>query len=427
MAMRGRGKGFGRVGVALACILAVLALLIPKSLVFPWRAEFVAVLIAAGLLGGVLCLLARQRVSAAALGAAAALAAMEGARPWIAERAVLAATQPNAALIERHFVVGYSDILAARRLVAAAHVGGIFLTRRNVEGRTAGAVAAEIAGLQALRTKSGLPKLIVAADQEGGPVAHLSPPLPKPPALASLAALPPGQQYAAARNFGRAQGMELRSVGVTMDLAPVVDLTPAADAKNLDFYTRIATRSISENPETVSTIAAGFAQGLLDAGITPTAKHFPGLARVATDTHLFGATLTTGPAVLAATDWVPFRNVLALPGAAVMLSHVALEKLDADVPSSQSKRIVQTLLRDTWHFDGIAITDDFTMGAVEQAGLCRAVERALNAGIDLLLVSWDTDKAYPALRCALQADAEGRLDHAMLRQSARRLDTLARP
>jgi beta-N-acetylhexosaminidase len=75
-----------------------------------------------------------------------------------------------------------------------------------------------------------------------------------------------------------------------------------------------------------------------------------------------------------------------------------------------------------WGFDGIAITDDLTMGAIERTGLCRAVEGALNAGVDLLLVSWDTDKVYPALRCALDALDAGRLDQNALRQSAKRLD-----
>jgi beta-N-acetylhexosaminidase len=107
-----------------------------------------------------------------------------------------------------------------------------------------------------------------------------------------------------------------------------------------------------------------------------------------------------------------------------MLSHVALSAADAVIPASQSKRIVSGLLRERWGFDGIAITDDLTMGAVEHAGLCRAVEGALNAGIDLLLVSWDTDKAYPALRCALDALSAGRLSRQMLQQSAARLDRL---
>ena len=82
---------------------------------------------------------------------------------------------------------------------------------------------------------------------------------------------------------------------------------------------------------------------------------------------------------------------------------VAPAAADTGIPVSRSKRVVSGLLRDQWGFDGVAITDDLTMGAVEHAGLCRAVEGALNAGIDLLLVSWDTDKPYPALRCALDA------------------------
>jgi beta-N-acetylhexosaminidase len=156
----------------------------------------------------------------------------------------------------------------------------------------------------------------------------------------------------------------------------------------------------------------------------PTAKHFPGLGRVVKDTHLFGASLGTAESDLQARDWQPFRAVLGLPGTAVMLAHVALDRIDPGVPASRSKRIVTGILRDQWGFKGIAITDDLTMGAVEHAGLCRGIEGALNAGIDLLLVSWDTDKIYPALRCALDASDAGRLDPAMLKRSAERLDAL---
>jgi beta-N-acetylhexosaminidase len=266
--------------------------------------------------------------------------------------------------------------------------------------------------------------LVVTADQEGGPVAHLSPPLPHPPSLSTVTALPADEQFTAGRRIGFDQGNALRSLGITMDLAPVVDLRPDKKA-NVDWNTRIATRAIARDPAVVATIAVGFSRGLLDAGITPTAKHFPGLGRVTVDTHLFSAGLDTAEADLAAADWIPFRAVLNIPGAAVMLSHVALDAVDTGIPVSRSKRVVSGLLRDHWGFDGIAITDDLTMGAVEHAGLCRAVEGALNAGIDLLLVSWDTDKEYPALRCALDALSAGRLSRQMLQQSAARLDRLA--
>src|SRR5262249_43451463 len=87
---------------------------------------------------------------------------------------------------------------------------------------------------------------------------------------------------------------------------------------------------------------------------------------------------------------------------------------------------VTGLLREQWGFDGIAITDDLTMGPVQRVGMCKAVERALNAGIDLLLVSWDADKMYPALRCALDASDARRLDDEMLKRSAQRLDRFER-
>jgi beta-N-acetylhexosaminidase len=415
--------------IALWLVLIGLGFFISDPIVFGWRHALALGIIACALLAARALLVRGYGWLAMLFAVAVVLAAWQDVQPWLARHQVLARGSPDVIDVERHFVVGYDDVAAVRELVGDAHVGGIFLTRRNVAGRTVDQVAAEIASLQDLRRQdlrrgAGLVPLVVTADQEGGPVAHLSPPLPHPPALSTVAALPPGEQFAAARRVGFDQGRALRALGITMDLAPVVDLTPDKTA-NVDWNTRIATRAIARDPAVVATVAGGFSQGLLDAGITPTAKHFPGLSRVAVDTHLFGATLDTAQAELEAADWVPFRAVLNIPGAAVMLSHVSLGAVDAGVPVSQSKQVVSGLLRDRWGFDGVAITDDLSMGAVAHAGLCGAVEGALNAGIDLLLVSWDTDKAYPALRCALDALAAGRLNRQMLQQSAAQLDRLA--
>jgi len=411
--------------IAGALLLAALDVLLSDSFLYPWnRALGIAALLSAVTLSA---LLARaRRALAAGLFAVLAFGAMwQIASPWMARRSVLAHTDAESPAIERHFIVGYRDIASARDVVREGHVGGLFLTQRNMAGRTGEHVAAEIAELQAIRRAAGLPALIVAADQEGGPVSHLSPPLPPPPALSTLTLFPPQQRQTAARQLGAEVGSQLRSIGVTMDLAPVCDLKPATAPGLLDRETRIQTRAISADPAAAATIAAGFSAGLLEAGITPTAKHFPGLARVSTDTHLFNASLAAKEIDLTASDWIPFRAVLALPGSALMLSHVALEAVDPGVPVSRSEPVVAQLLRRQWQFDGLIITDDLTMGAVEHAGLCRAVEGALNAGVDLLLVSWDTDKTYPAMRCALEALAAGRLDPAALRRSERRLNRLA--
>ena len=410
--------------VAAALILIGLDLLIPEPIVFAWRQTVVAVLAALGLAAGLAMFFAGYRLIAVLFAASAVLALWQGAQDRIARWRVLGRDTPDVLDVARHFVVGYDNIAAVSELVRDAHVGGIFLTQRNVADRSAADVAAEIAGLQTIRRDASLPPLVVTADQEGGPVSHLSPPLPHPPALSTIAAMPPDAQREAARRVGREQGAALRDIGVTMDLAPVIDLTPARASDALDWNTHIATRSISSDPAVTATVATGFAQGLLGSGVTPTAKHFPGLGRVDVDTHLFGAALDVKTAELETSDWVPFRSVLRVPGTAVMLSHVVLDSVDPGVPVSRSKRVVSGLLREQWGFDGVAITDDLTMGAVLHAGFCAGIEGALNAGIDLLLVSWETDKMYPALQCALAALDAGQLDRDMLKRSARRLDRL---
>jgi len=424
-----------RAGIVPTLVVIGLGFLIPEPTVFAWRRAFIPALIAWGLTASVIALLAGYGSLGTLSATGLALVVWQDAkplidkplidRPWIDQKEVLGRAGPDFVDIGRHFIVGYDDGDNIRELVRTGGVGGIFVTTRNVVGRKASDIAVQIARLQEIRREAGLPPLVVTADQEGGPVSRLSPPLPYPPPLSRIAALPPEQRREAARQVGVDQGAALRKIGVTMDLAPVSDLMPARPWI-VDWNTQIVTRSISRDPDVVATVAAGFSEGLLAAGITPTAKHFPGLGRVAVDTHLFSAALNVAEADLEATDWIPFRAVLSIPGAAVMLSHVALAEVDAGIPASQSKRIVTGLLREQWGFDGIAITDDLTMGPVQRVGMCKAVERALNAGIDLLLVSWDADKMYPALRCALDASDARRLDDEMLKRSAQRLDRFER-
>ena len=411
-------------GVVLAAVVAALGTLAGDPVVFPVRTGVVVTLVAVAVLACVVALAARRRLTAAALATAAVFVAWQGVGPSLDRLAVLGRTDAAALAVERRFVVGILDQEAAREVALRSRVGGLFLTRRNVAGHDAADVASWVSGLQAARRAEGLAPLVVAADQEGGPVSHLSPPLPAPAALSSLADLPEASRHAAAERFGADQGAALRGIGVTLDLAPVSDLMPAGPSGVLDLHTRLATRAISADPAVVADVATGFSEGLLDAGVVPTAKHFPGLGGVSGDTHLFAASLGTSEDDLARADWVPFRAVLAVPGAAVMLSHASLEAVDPGVPASRSRRLVQGVLRDAWGFDGIAITDDLTMGAVVHGGLCAGVEGALNAGVDLLLVSWDVDVVYPAIRCALDAADAGRLDPRMMAASARRLDAL---
>src|SRR6201996_2556465 len=122
----------------------------------------------------------------------------------------------------RHFMVGYSDFDEVARLAEKGLIAGIYISKGNVAQRKPGAVSAEIAALPARRLKAGVPPLVVAADQEGGIVSHLSPPLTRLPPLSSLAGLSPEARVKEAEEFGRIHGRELASLGVTTNFAPVL-------------------------------------------------------------------------------------------------------------------------------------------------------------------------------------------------------------
>jgi beta-N-acetylhexosaminidase len=340
----------------------------------------------------------------------------------VRKHAMLHADGPRAQELGRHFIVGYSSFEEIANLAAKGLIGGIYVTRHNIGGRSADALKSEIARLQTIRHTAGLPPLIVAADQEGGIVSHLSPPLTSLPALATLAALPPAERSAQAEAYGRIQGRELASLGLTLNFAPVVDLLRSEPSNPLDFNSLISRRAIADNPDIVSDIAAAYARGLEASGVEATVKHFPGLGRVREDTHHFRADLNTPVAELEASDWLPFRQILARSSAYLMVGHVAVTVIDATRAASHSKRVINDLLRHQWGYQGIIITDDLVMGPIYEHGVCAAVTEALNAGVDLLLVACDGLQFYRMYHCALSASADGGLDEAMLKSSLARLN-----
>jgi beta-N-acetylhexosaminidase len=124
---------------------------------------------------------------------------------------------------------------------------------------------------------------------------------------------------------------------------------------------------------------------------------------------------------LEATDWRPFREVLARSKARLMVGHVTLAAIDPDRPASHSKRVIEGLIRGTWGYRGVVISDDLVMGAIYGGNVCTAVVEALNAGADLLLVAYDGAQFFRIFDCALDAYRRGTLDLAMLRASEGRL------
>jgi beta-N-acetylhexosaminidase len=324
----------------------------------------------------------------------------------------------------RHLIVGYSDLDEVHALIRRRAIAGVFLSARNVHGLSAADVRPQIDAMQAIRRDQHLPPLWIAADQEGGDVARLSPPLPRPPRIADILAgyRDRADGIAAVRQSAREQGRALADLGVNLNFAPVVDLDRGLVNPN-DRFTRIHRRAISNDPQLVTAAADAYCNGLHEAGVRCTLKHFPGLGRVFADTHLGGANLAVAPDELAQSDWVPFRALMARADAVTMLGHVTLTALDRERPVSFSGPTVAGLLRGDWHYRGILITDDFSMGAVYRSrdGLADAAIAAINAGVDLVLVSYDTDQFYTIMHRLLGADREGRLQPEALRQSDERL------
>lgn len=354
--------------------------------------------------------------------------------------------------IGRHIITGVDQIESAKALIEKKAIAGIFITDRNVRGKTAAEIGAQIAALQAIRSAQGLPPLIIAADQEGGLVSRLSPPLRHQTTLAHVVAQPvsdriairtklrrgrwaihyvPGPplppdtdeaKQARVEAFAAAQVTGLKTMGITLNFSPVVDLKTALASRN-DGETHLTNRAISSDAGLVTKTATWYCNALISHGVMCTLKHFPGLGRVGVDTHRKQATLTATREDLLKNDWSPYRALMQMPGIATMLGHVRLTAVDATTPASFSTAVIDGLIRTEWHHDGVLITDDFSMGAVTKAeeGLSGAAVKSLNAGADLVLVSWGERDLAGLLSGLVAADEKGLIDHEKLDLSAARL------
>jgi beta-N-acetylhexosaminidase len=324
----------------------------------------------------------------------------------------------------RHLVVGYGDLDEVHALIRRRAIAGVFISAGNVRGLSAADVRRQIDAMQEIRRDQHLPPLWIAADQEGGDVARLSPPLPRPPRISDILSehADRAEGIAAVRESAREQGRALADLGINLNFAPVVDLDHGLINPG-DWFTHVHQRAISSDPDVVAAAAGAYCDGLREAGVGCTLKHFPGLGRALADTHRGGANLDVAPSELEQSDWVPFRTLMARADAFTMLGHVTLTAVDRERPVSFSRAAVARLLRGDWNYRGVLITDDFSMAAVYRSrdGIADAAVAAINAGVDLVLVSFDTAQFYPVMHGLLAADRDGRLEPEALRQSDERL------
>ncbi|RKT79531.1 beta-N-acetylhexosaminidase [Terracoccus luteus] len=262
--------------------------------------------------------------------------------------------------------------------------------------------------------------LVLAVDEEGGDVTRLHYLTGSPqPGNAVLGRL---DDVAVTRRSAAAIGRELAAHGITLDLAPVVDVNSA------DENPVIGVRSFGADPALAARHAAAFVEGLQSVGVAACAKHFPGHGDTVTDSHLALPRVDVPRDVLEARELVPFRAVVTAGAAAVMTSHIVVGAVDPDRPATMSSAVLGGLLRDELGYDGLVVSDALDMaGASAETGIPEAAVRALQAGCDLLCVgSRTTEAEYGEVLDALVAAVEqGRLPLERVREAAARVDAVA--
>ena len=297
-------------------------------------------------------------------------------------------------------------------LIRNHHIGGLILFSRNYENPKQ--LHALIRDLQdvAASTSTGLP-LFISVDQEGGRVARLTEPFTKYPPLCCLGH---SQSESLAYRFGQTLASELMDVGINMDYAPVLDVHTNPDNPI------IGDRAIDSDPDTVAKLANSFIKGFKDKGMIPVGKHFPGHGDTHVDSHLDLPTVSRDAATLEAVELIPFQETIAQGLEVIMTAHVIYTAWDETNTATFSKTILQDILRKKLGFQGVIMSDDLEMKAVENYLPFDAFPRmGIEAGVDIFLICNSVKKMKTLHDQLIQDVNNGTIPIAPIQQSVERI------
>jgi len=298
------------------------------------------------------------------------------------------------------------------RLVRETHVGGLVLVNWSnghvMQKAEPYALAAFINRMQRL---APIP-LMVSGDFERGASMRVDNTTVFPHAMAFGATGDPSL----ARFEGEVTAREARALGVQWVFFPVADVNSNPDNPIINI------RSFGENPQDVAKFVTAFIEGARSdpkTRVLTTAKHFPGHGDTSVDTHMNLATISAGPEQLRRVELVPFEAAIRAGVDSVMTAHIAVPALDApDVPATTSRAIITGLLREQLGFKGIVVTDALEMGGIKSYSAGDAAVKALEAGVDVLLMTPDPEAA---LRAVMAAVRSGRLSAKRIDESVERV------
>ncbi|MEO1038734.1 MAG: glycoside hydrolase family 3 protein [Pseudomonadota bacterium] len=281
--------------------------------------------------------------------------------------------------IGRHFIVGLrpGPVLGDedRDLLRRLKPAGVILYKANFdhdadyEGWTERLKAL----LSDVFDATGDDGILVGIDHEGGRVCRTPPPMTR--------FSYPARWAETAGEVGRAMGRELASIGVNLNFAPLLDI-----ASNPDNPV-IGERAFSSDPQTVAEHAIAFMRAQEGEGVLACGKHFPGHGDTRADSHYELPVLDIDAAGLAARELIPFRTAIEAGLGCIMTSHILFPQIDASVPATLSRPIINGLLREALGFDGLVMTDDLNMHAMDRyLDDPDAARACLNSGTDMLMV-----------------------------------------
>ena len=291
-------------------------------------------------------------------------------------------------------------------------VGGVVLFSRNIQSPKQTAELTNELQRLAQSTTHGIP-LFIGIDQEGGWVIRLKEGATVLPGNMALGAT---DSTELAERAGEITAVELAAVGVNLNFAPVMDVN------NNPRNPVIGRRSFGESSERVSQLGVAYIRGLQHNGMLATAKHFPGHGDTTVDSHFDLPTVSHDRERIHALELQPFRAAIDADVAAIMTAHIIYPAFDPDRPATLSPTILTNLLREELGFDGLLITDDMEMKAIDdryRSG--EASVMAIEAGADIVMVLWTPTKQDEVFDALLSAVKSGRISQARLNQSVERI------
>lgn len=297
-----------------------------------------------------------------------------------------------------------------KNLVQQYKIGGFIFYSDNLKSKQQ--TVNLINSLKKSNQNNPLP-ILFGVDQEGGRISRLPGNIGTIPSSAQI-----GRKHDLELSFeiGQILGDQVKTFGFNLDFAQVFDINSNPNNPV------IGDRSFGKTASIVSELGIQTMKGIQSENIIPVIKHFPGHGDTGVDSHLELPIVNKSYQDIKAFELIPFKNAIKQKADVVMIAHILLPKIDSKYPSSMSKNVVTNILRNDMQFNGVVMTDDMTMDAIEKHyDLAKASVKSIQAGSDIIMVAHDTNKVKAVFKAIQTAVKNGSISEERLNQSVKRI------